>query len=1328
METSVLKQIAGLLAERKKHRRWLVLFACMAVLVGGGTAAALRMMGQAMTQKVKVLDCRLEVHEHTQECYDKDGNLTCGYADYVVHMHNDDCYASNGELACSLPEIEVHKHTEACYTDEQILSCGQEESAGHVHSEECYTRERAGLLCQIPEHSHAAECYDENGAPVCGMEEHVHMDACYEWNEVLACQTAEGTEGHMHTAECYEAQEVLSCGKLELHVHTEECYEKIDKNAEYSEENRRLICKIPQLEEHIHSEEFGCFQTVEITGGEDAAPGDDSAQKSEEEVPEELKNADIIRTYEGEGYLVTAAYNEDAAIPEEAEFIAEQITPESNSEYYAEREEAFKKSMGDEGATMNGLFKIGFYVDGEEVEPESAVCITIQLLDENGMPDGTPVTVVHFAEEGTEVLDGGSAESGRTTFEMNSFSEVAIGYGSGERSSVYISESYEYESDAFRITFHIEGDAVPMKAEKTRQAEKQAPSEKEEESTADSNRQEAGRDTGPEETEQVIPAQSADADGKLVFTVKPLEKDSEEYEAFSAYAEPEDGSELLQLQAFSYALSYDGVQMDLSECEVTAEITPSETLTTHMKTSIQDAVSYLRGGEQTEPVPAGAEQEQEDKTEIVVSAIEMLGGAQISETKELVLNEVGGDETLTTQVEGENVAIKTETRANPSYTVQYYARLDRVDKDSGGVLELIDTSGGRLPQNGGTPVIKNLAVNADGTIKTNRELTEVYTAKPFEYFLAPSIMHINELADNGGYELAEIWVLKHEHTEECYVTESDGKKVLVCDPAGSDEAKSTSEEDIKKNWDIYKYSDSLHFTNSKKAGDFADPSNPKGYIYIDQKTVIRLVYDTKQDTYNNSAVFYDYDISNGGYRTSGNAKIIDTGEAGINSTANCGETPKYAFGNSNAGTNFGTNIWNGNELNKNNGKGYKGCTFGLVSGIEEDGNVEFNVSAPKVFGTEPQTGKTQYDDYSLDFKCDGDTYTLSAVRGTAMADLEKFGHPGTHTNIWTNNFWPMDDAPSWGAEGHDMKSGNAAEKNNLRYEPGDNQWMALPVSDDGMDHNSYFGMFYELEFDLDETYCGPLEYLFFGDDDMWVFLDGELVCDIGGVHSSVGEYVNLWDYLKNEDGTSKSGKHTLKFYYTERGASGSTCWMQFTLPSVTNKQPAGTNGRIENSLKVGKSVEHADTDQAYEFTIHFKNEDGADLPDDYSYTKYNKDDKVIGYDVIVHDGDKFTLKDGEYIMISYLPPGTTYTITEVSESDEYKVITKVDGEEKDSGKVTEGETSDTQITVEYVNNYHVYELPETGGDGLPLYTIAGAACLVLGAGFLYRKGFRERGL
>lgn len=61
---------------------------------------------------------------------------------------------------------------------------------------------------------------------------------------------------------------------------------------------------------------------------------------------------------------------------------------------------------------------------------------------------------------------------------------------------------------------------------------------------------------------------------------------------------------------------------------------------------------------------------------------------------------------------------------------------------------------------------------------------------------------------------------------------------------------------------------------------------------------------------------------------------------------------------------------------------------------------------------------------------------------------------------------------------------------------------------------------------------------------MWVFLDDRLVCDIGGVHSAVGEYVNLWDYLT----PGQPGTHTLTFFYTERGASGSTCYMNFTRP------------------------------------------------------------------------------------------------------------------------------------------------------------------------------------
>ena len=90
------------------------------------------------------------------------------------------------------------------------------------------------------------------------------------------------------------------------------------------------------------------------------------------------------------------------------------------------------ETVADEDASMRALLKVGFYVDGEEVEPESPVMLTVQFLDEDGLADGSPITVIHFADEGTEVLDGGKAENNSTTFEMGSFSEIAIGYGQEE--------------------------------------------------------------------------------------------------------------------------------------------------------------------------------------------------------------------------------------------------------------------------------------------------------------------------------------------------------------------------------------------------------------------------------------------------------------------------------------------------------------------------------------------------------------------------------------------------------------------------------------------------------------------------------------------------------------------------------------------------------------------------------------------------------------------------------------------------------------------------------------------------------------------------------
>ena len=172
-----------------------------------------------------------------------------------------------------------------------------------------------------------------------------------------------------------------------------------------------------------------------------------------------------------------------------------------------------------------------------------------------------------------------------------------------------------------------------------------------------------------------------------------------------------------------------------------------------------------------------------------------------------------------------------------------------------------------------------------------------------------------------------------------------------------------------------------------------------------------------------------------------------------------------------------------------------------MTGLDSEGHIQYanGVDAPNLFDEDSATGKTQYTDWSLGFNRSGDTYTLSSVNGAVLMGLEYFNNPQTpgkdpYTHIWTNNFWPMDGRP-----GKDGLTGKYDDRGDYVGYGGNNMY---PISDDGLAHNNMFGMQYSVKFKLTEDYVGPLEYYFFGDDDMWVFLDGRLVCDIGGVHSS----------------------------------------------------------------------------------------------------------------------------------------------------------------------------------------------------------------------------------
>lgn len=194
---------------------------------------------------------------------------------------------------------------------------------------------------------------------------------------------------------------------------------------------------------------------------------------------------------------------------------------------------------------------------------------------------------------------------------------------------------------------------------------------------------------------------------------------------------------------------------------------------------------------------------------------------------------------------------------------------------------------------------------------------------------------------------------------------------------------------------------------------------------------------------------------------------------------------------------------------------------------------------------------------------------------------------------------------------------------------------------------------------------------FSGDDDVWVYIDGVLVLDIGGIHNAVSGSINFAngtvkvgnndtnlkklfndananikrDFVSEKNIFKDYTAHTINFYYLERGEGDSNCKLKFNLPTVP-----------KNSVTVEKQLSNTDKEKyanvEFKFQLLLQDDKGEYVPSSTAGTLSDggkvkfKSEKING----VSYKNVFTLKPGQKAIFSGLEENKNYKVQELGVS------------------------------------------------------------------------------